>query len=147
MKKLVLLFCLIGFTAVSQTKPAAKPQTKPKKEVKSETEVTKANLPDRKASFVGGSEAMDKFIISNLKTPEKFKTDTAIKTNTVFLRFMIEKTGKVSNVEVVKGIKKCKECSEEAVRVVNMMPSWNAAIENGQMIDSWYNLPVNFQKK
>lgn len=143
MKKLIVLLCMMSFAAFSQTKP----QAKPKKEVKKETPVEKVNLPDRKASYVGGSDAMDKFIISNLKTPEKFKTDTAIKTNTVFLRFMIEKTGKISNVEVVKGIKKCKECSEEAVRVVNLMPAWNAAIENGQMIDSWYNLPVNFQKK
>jgi hypothetical protein len=81
-----------------------------------------------------------------LKTPEKLKTDTTIKTRTVFLKFMLDKTGKVTNITVMKGIKYCKECSDEAIRVVTLMPNWNPAIENNEPKDSWFNLPINFNK-
>jgi len=140
MKKLIVILCLASFASVAQT--TAKQKPKQKKETVKEQVVQ----PDRKASYVGGSDAMDKFIISNLKAPEKLKTDTTIKTRTVFIKFMLDKTGKVTNVSVMKGIKNCKECSDEAIRVVNLMPNWNPAIENNETKDSWFNLPINFNK-
>lgn len=141
MKKLIWVFCLTGFITVAQTKPAAKTGAKAKKDNKKE-EV----IPDRKASFVGGSAAMDNFIIQNLKTPPVLKTDTAIKTKTVFLKFMIDSIGRVSNVTVMKGIKGCKPCNDEAVRVVTIMPNWLPAAENNKTKSSWFNLPINFTK-
>lgn len=142
MKKLVWIFCLAGFVTLAQTKPAAKQQPKAKKETKKTAEV----IPDRKASFVGGTTAMDNFILQNLKTPEKLKTDTAIKTRTVFMKFMIDSIGRVSNVTVMKGIKGCKPCNDEAVRVITIMPNWIPAAENNQTKSSWFNLPINFTK-
>lgn len=143
MKNLIWILCLAGFASFAQTKPAAKPanKTKPAKEVKEPVV-----QPDRKVSYVGGNAAMEKFILDNLKTPAKLNTDTAIKTRTVFLKFLIDKNGKVTNVTVMKGIKHCKECSDEAIRVVNMMPNWIPAVENNEIKESWYNLPINFNK-
>lgn len=142
MRNLILIFCLAGFASIAQTKTTTKPKEKQKKEVVKEAAVQ----PDRKASYVGGHEAMDKFIIANLKTPERLKTDTIIKTRTVFIKFMLDKTGKVTNATVMKGIKHCKECNDEAIRVVSLMPNWLPAIENNEAIDSWFNLPINFSK-
>jgi hypothetical protein len=104
------------------------------------------NIPDRKAEFVGGNAAMEKYIITNLKYPEKLDTDTSIKTRNVFMKFMVDKTGKVSEVSVMKGIKGCKACSDEAIRVVSTMPNWSPAIEANQAIDSWFTLPITFAK-
>ncbi len=143
MKKLIVLFSMMSCMAVAQTKPAAKPKTQAKKETKTET----VAMPDHKAEYVGGNEAMEKFIIDNLKYPEKLDQDTSIKTRKVFLKFMVDKTGKVTNVSVMKGIKGCKACSEEAIRVVSSMPNWKPAVENNQTIDSWFNLPITFAKK
>jgi len=141
-KKLVLVFCLISAGAIAQTKPIAKKKTAVKEEAKVEAIVQ----PDHKAEYVGGNDAMEKFIIANLKYPEVLKTDTTIKTKKVFLKFMIDKTGAVNEVSVMKGIKGCKACSEEAIKVVSSMPKWKPAIENNQSVDSWFNLPISFSK-
>jgi protein TonB len=144
MKNLIWILCLASFVSMAQNKPATKSNTKTKgsKELVKEPVVQ----PDRKASYVGGSNAMDKFILDNLKTPAKLKTDTAIKTTTVFLKFLIDKNGKVTNATVMKGIKNCKECSDEAIRVVNLMPNWIPAVENNEVKETWFNLPINFNK-
>jgi len=142
MKKLVVAFCMISAFAVAQTKPVAKKKAPAKEEVKAEAIVQ----PDHKAEYMGGNDAMEKFIISNLKYPDKLATDTSIKTRKVFLKFMIDKTGSVNEVSVMKGIKGCKACSEEAIKVVSSMPKWKPAIENNVAVDSWFNLPISFSK-
>lgn len=142
-KQLTLMFCIAGMFATAQTKTLAK-KTNTKKVAK--TEEVKI-VPDRKAEFIGGNEAMEKFIIANLKYPEKLELDTSIKTRKVFMKFMVDKTGKVNEVSVMKGIKGCKDCSEEAIRVVGMMPNWSPAIEENVAIDTWFTLPITFAKK
>ncbi len=144
-KQLTLALCLLGVFATAQTKTTASAK---KTTAKKETKVVEvANIPDRKAEFVGGNAAMEKYIVSNLKYPEKLETDTSIKTRNVFMKFMVDKTGKVSEVSVMKGIKGCKACSDEAIRVVSTMPNWSPAIEANQAIDSWFTLPITFAKK
>ncbi|MBK7311985.1 MAG: energy transducer TonB [Sphingobacteriaceae bacterium] len=144
-KQLTLALCLLGMFATAQTKTTASAKkTTAKKETKA-VEVT--TIPDRKAEYVGGNDAMEKYIIANLKYPAKLETDTSIKTRKVFMKFMVDKTGKVTDVSVMKGIKGCKDCSEEAIRVVSTMPNWSPAIEANQAIDSWFTLPISFAKK
>ncbi len=138
MKHLTLVLCLLGILANAQTKTGAKT----KKDSKAEAQV----MADRKAEFVGGNTAMEKYIVSNLKYQQKLDTDTNIKTRNVFMKFMIDKTGKVTDVSVMKGIKGCKECNDEATRVVTSMPNWNYAIENSQPVDAWFTLPITFSK-
>jgi protein TonB len=136
MKHLTIVLCLLGMIANAQTKAKAK------KDTKAETQV----MTDRKAEFVGGNAAMEKYIVANLKYQQKLDTDTSIKTRNVFMKFMIDKTGKVTDVSVMKGIKGCKECNDEATRVVTSMPNWNYAIENNQPADAWFTLPITFSK-
>lgn len=143
MKQLTIILCLLASIATAQTKPIAKKSTTAKKDTKpAEVQI----VPDRKAEFIGGNEAMEKFIVSNLKYPAKLESDTSIKTRNVFMKFMIDKTGKVTEVSVMKGIKGCKECSEEAIRVVSSMPAWAPAYENNQPVDYWQTLPISFSK-
>jgi periplasmic protein TonB len=143
MKSLTVVLCLFATMAVAQTKPLAK--TKP---VKKDAKAAETNtvVADRKAEFVGGNAAMEKYILTNLKYPEKLDTDTSIKTRNVFMKFMVDKTGKVNDVSVMKGIKGCKECSEEATRVVSSMPNWVPAIEASEPVDAWFTLPITFSK-
>ncbi len=143
-KQLMIVFCLLGIMATAQTKTTASAK---KASAKKETKVEVTNIPDKKAEYVGGNDAMEKYIIANLKYPEKLETDTSIKTRKVFMKFMVDKTGKVNEVSVMKGIKGCKACSEEAIRVVSTMPNWSPAIEANQAIDSWFTLPISFAKK
>ena len=128
----------------AQVKPVSKQKTKSKPVAPTEEFVEGGN---RKASFVGGEEAMEKYILNNLKYPAQLDQDTSIKTKSVFLKFMIDKNGKVSNAHVVKGIKGCKACTDEALRVINEMPLWMPAIAENKKVDSWHSLPLTFIKK
>ena len=104
------------------------------KMTKQETEV------DKLAEYVGGSAAMTKYLVSNLKYPEE-----AVKSKTtgkVIVSFVVTKDGKVTKATVKRGVSK--ELDQEAVRVVSSMPNWIPAEKDGKKVDSEMILPVAF---
>ena len=60
----------------------------------------------------------------------------------VWVQFVVEKDGKISNVKVVKGIGY--GCDEEAVRVIAAMPAWTPAKTNGRAVRLTMKLPVKY---
>jgi protein TonB len=94
---------------------------------------------EKKPQFPGGEKALLKYIAKNLKWP-KTAEDTEGK---VFVQFIVEKDGSISNIKVVRGIGS--GCDEEAVRIVKNMPKWNAGMENGRYVRVQYNLPIVFK--
>lgn len=99
-----------------------------------ETEVDK--LPE----YVGGTEAMTKYMISNVRYPEaavKAKT-----TGRVVVSFVVTKEGKVTKATVKRGVSK--ELDAEAVRVVSSMPNWIPGEKDGKKVDAEMVLPVAF---
>jgi len=90
--------------------------------------------------FPGGSEAMMKFLIENIKYPEQARKDSI--QGRVFLNFIVEADGKISNAKVIRGIGG--GCDEEAVRVVSMMPAWTPGKQRGQNVRVSFNLPIMF---
>lgn len=93
--------------------------------------------------YPGGNEAMYKFIGDNIKYPEKAKEDKI--SGRVFVNFIVEKDGAVSNVNVLRGIGG--GCDEEASRVVAMMPNWTPGTQKGKAVRVSFNLPINFALK
>lgn len=73
-------------------------------------------------NFPGGPEALNKFIADNIKYPKKAKRKGI--QGTVYIDFIISRAGKVSEVQVVKGIKDGELLEEEALRVIRTMPDW-----------------------
>jgi protein TonB len=61
----------------------------------------------------------------------------------VFLSFVIEKDGKLSNIVVEKGAGY--GFDEEAVRVLKLAPAWKPGIQNGQPVRVKYTVPITFQ--
>jgi protein TonB len=61
---------------------------------------------------------------------------------TVYLKFVVDKNGKVSDVKVQRGIGA--GCDEEAVRVVSTMPNWTPGRQNGAAVNVYFTLPVKF---
>ena len=96
-------------------------------------------------SFLGGQEALMKFVKENLKYPEKERAKGI--TGKCIIGFVVETDGSISSVKVVKGIKKGPGCNKEAVRVVKSMPNWSPGIQNGKKVRVQFNLPVNFSLK
>ncbi|MDR4988829.1 MAG: M56 family metallopeptidase [Bacteroidales bacterium] len=90
--------------------------------------------------FPGGTPALMDFIGSNIKYPEAAK-DAGIQ-GTVFVSFVVEPDGSISNIQVLRGIGG--GCDEEAVRVVGMMPKWEPGRQRGEAVRVQFNLPVRF---
>lgn len=90
--------------------------------------------------FPGGMGALMKYLAENIKYPALAK-ESGIQ-GRVFINFVVEPDGSISNVKVLRGIGG--GCDEEAVRVVKSMPNWKPGKQRGKPVRVSYNLPVKF---
>ncbi|MBP6979010.1 MAG: M56 family metallopeptidase [Bacteroidales bacterium] len=91
-------------------------------------------------TFKGGQEAMVKFISQNIHYPEAAKKQGI--QGTVFVSFMVNEKGKVTNGKVLRGIGS--GCEEEALRVVMAMPDWNPGKNGEKPVKVNITLPIKF---
>lgn len=96
---------------------------------------------DAKPQFPGGKAELNKFLAKNLRYPVK-AYDFNVQ-GTVVCRFTIDEEGNVVDAWVVQSLSK--ECDEEALRVINKMPRWRAAKQNGEAVSFTYEMPVRFK--
>ncbi len=61
---------------------------------------------------------------------------------TVFLTFIVEKDGSVSNVTVMKGVDPILD--NEAVRAISESPRWTPGLQRGQPVRVRFQIPLNF---
>ncbi|MCU0449935.1 MAG: energy transducer TonB [Bernardetiaceae bacterium] len=61
----------------------------------------------------------------------------------VYLRFVVNKDGTVSDISVLKGISD--ECDQEAVRVLQGAPSWKPGKQRGRAVRQWFTMPIQFR--
>lgn len=92
-------------------------------------------------SFPGGEQKLLEYVAKNVKYPQ-IARESGIK-GRVFISFVVEPDGSVSNVKVLRGIGG--GCDEEAMRVVKSMPKWKPGKQRGKAVRVSYMLPVNFQ--
>jgi protein TonB len=91
-------------------------------------------------SFPGGSSKFNEFITQNLKYP--LKARRANVEGKVIVSFIVEANGKLSGIEVVKGIGF--DCDEEAVRVLSSTPDWIPGQQMGRNVKVRVLLPLTF---
>lgn len=91
--------------------------------------------------FPGGEEARQRFLEENLRYPQMAR-EAGIQ-GTVFVTFVVEPDGSVTNVEILRGIGG--GCDEEAIRVVRQMPSWEPGRQRGQAVRVQFNMPIRFR--
>lgn len=65
----------------------------------------------------------------------------------VYMKFVVEKDGSITNVSIVKGISDSPEINAEALRVIKEMPNWKPAKNSGKAVRSWHQIPINFSLK
>lgn len=61
----------------------------------------------------------------------------------VFMQFVIEKDGSISNVTVLRGVDA--SLDKEAIRVIKSMPKWTPGRQRGKPVRVSYQLPINFR--
>ncbi|MCK9302928.1 MAG: M56 family metallopeptidase [Bacteroidales bacterium] len=91
-------------------------------------------------SFPGGTAALTKFLGDNIKYPEAAKVNKI--SGTVFVAFVVEKDGSVSNVTILRGLSA--ECDAEVLRVMNLMPKWNPGKNADETVRVKYTIPFKF---
>ena len=96
---------------------------------------------EKMPSFPGGDIMMYDFLARNVLYPQRAREDGY--SGTVYVRFVVEPDGSITNIEVAKGVGG--GCSEEAVRVVKMMPNWIPGEAFGKKVRVTYTLPINFR--
>lgn len=92
-------------------------------------------------TFLGGKSELDKFLSKNLQYPKQAK-DIRIE-GKVYVKFIVEEDGKLSQITVIKGIGY--GCDEEAERLMKLMPAWTAGKQDGKSIAIRYYLPIVFK--
>ncbi len=92
--------------------------------------------------FPGGEAAMFKYIGDNVKYPKAAqKAGTA---GIVYVYFIVDKNGNVTNAEVKRGVKDGEELNDEALRVIKEMPKWEPGYQNAKPVSVALTLPIRF---
>ena len=108
------------------------------------TDSTTSNpFQEELAQFPGGETAMLKFLSDSLRYPKKARKKNI--QGKVFVYFIVTETGELKNIEVLKGLPY--GLSEEAIRVVQLMPKWIPSSQLGKNVPIQFTLPINFVLK
>ncbi len=98
------------------------------------------DLADEMPEYEGGLSAMMKFIQKKIRyprAPQAMGID-----GTVYVRFVVNGDGSVSDVRVIRGVHR--DYDREAVRVVSMLPAWKGGKHRGRPVPVRMVLPIRF---
>ncbi len=85
---------------------------------------------------------MNKYISDHIQYPDSEKIHSI--TGTVYINFIVEKDGSISNVKILKGVANGPHLNKEAVRVIAGMPNWSPGIQDGVPVRVVFNIPIRF---
>jgi protein TonB len=88
----------------------------------------------------GGKAAFLKYVMSKIKYPNQARRIGL--EGKVFVQFVINKQGKMTEIEVVRGIGG--GCDKEVLRVLNEAPAWSPGKQRGVPVRVRMILPVTF---
>lgn len=81
------------------------------------------------------------FLAKNIRYPKKAKKKNI--QGRVVLKFVVDKDGSVRDIKVKSTPDEI--LSDEAIRVVKLMPKWKPAKQNGVVVPVYFTLPVVFK--
>lgn len=95
---------------------------------------------EQNPEFPGGEAAFGKYLQKNMRYPAVAKENNV--QGKVFLQFVVEKDGSITDIKVVRGIGS--GCDDEAMRVLKNSPHWKPGIQNGRAVRVYYTIPISF---
>lgn len=99
------------------------------------------DIVEQYPEFPGGYSALTEWIDDNLKYPVEAAMDGI--EGRVIVQFIVRPTGKVVDAKVVRGI--APSLDKEALRLINIMPSWIPGRQKGKAVNVRYTLPITFK--
>jgi protein TonB len=94
------------------------------------------NMPE----FPGGDLGLMKYIQKNVKYPAIAKEYNI--TGKVYVSFIVDRSGSVTNVKIVRGVDK--NLDTEAMRVVKSLPKYKPGKQRGKSVRVMFTIPINF---
>jgi TonB family protein len=95
---------------------------------------------EQQAEFPGGMAGLMDFLKNNTKFPPEARKKMEGK---VFVKFIVEIDGSISNIEVVKGLSP--SLDQESIRLVSVFPRWIPGKQNQKAVRSQFVLPIYFK--
>lgn len=96
--------------------------------------------PDQRPTFPKGLRGLELYLTRNKRKPIYAKTNQV--KGEVELRFIVNVDGTLSDIRILKGLGY--GCDEEALRLVENMPSWQPAFKNNQAVRCYENISIKF---
>lgn len=91
--------------------------------------------------FPGGDAELMKYIQEHLRYPTMAAENNI--QGKVVVQFVVTKNGSIGEVKVIRS--RDQDLDKEAVRVVKSLPNFIPGRMNGQPVNVWYTLPINFK--
>jgi hypothetical protein len=152
-----------NYDAVNSTLPKETPKTQIKITQKEEPVFT---IVEEQPEFEGGMKKLFEWLGKNTSYPVIARQKSF--QGTVYVGFIVEKDGSISNVEVKRGVKSIirdtitiietgyskgnkiveredHSIDNEAKRVIAKMPNWKPGKQNGEIVRVAYTLPIKFK--
>lgn len=89
---------------------------------------------------IGGFKTFYTYVSKNLVYPNEARRMEI--SGKVFVKFVVDKEGKLNDIHVIKGIGG--NCDKEAVRVISGAPKWKPGKQRGRTVKVWMTLPITF---
>ncbi len=97
---------------------------------------------DEMPVFPGGEAALMTFVAKNVKYPEASKKNG--EQGIVYVKFVVDKKGKVKNPTIEKGV--TKGLDDESLRVVGLLPDFEKpGYKNGKAVSVHFILPIKYK--
>jgi periplasmic protein TonB len=104
-------------------------------------EPVNVSVLEKYPEFPGGMEGFAKYLQKNLRYP--MPAIEAGITGKVFVTFIVERDGRLTDIKVVRGLGY--GCDQEAERVLKKSPVWSPGIQNNRAVRVQYTIPLMFQ--
>ena len=104
-----------------------------------ETFVIVEQMPE----FPGGQAALMKYLSSNIKYPDECRK-MGIE-GKVYVKFVVDKTGSITDAKLLRGVPDGKLLENEAIRVIKTMPKWKPGSQSGKPVSVYFTLPISFK--
>lgn len=140
----LIILLLLNFCLIAQEPPPPPPPPGVK--------VTTTNVSDTNAvhpfaekmpQFPGGQAEFTKYLQMNIHYPDSAKKYG--REGTVYVYFVVNKDGRISDVKCMRGVGGAPELTEEAIRVIQAMPQWEPGRMNGKAVNVGMTVPIRFQ--
>jgi periplasmic protein TonB len=97
---------------------------------------------EREAEFPGGDAGWKRYLEKNLNANTPIDNGAPEGTYTVVIKFVVDKEGKISDVEPLSSHGFGME--QEAMKIIKKGPNWKPAEQNGRQVRAYRSQPITF---